>query len=240
MDQNTEKALVVAQDAEKIDSSLGQLTPPTIIEWEDGDPEDSMNWEPRKKWKTIASVASMASITALGSTIIAPATPQIMLHFQSTNYDLAVLVVSINILGYAVGPLFLSPLSEIYGRASIYHITNAFFVITAIACALAPSLGSLIGFRFLNGIAASVPAAVGGGTIADIFAPSDRGKATSVYGLGVIVGVGILSRRTFQISFLDSEIADSENFISPSLGLLLAVPWPNTRAGAGSFGYLPF
>jgi len=165
------------------------------LEWEDGDSKDPMNWQPRKKWKTIASVGSMACITALGSTIIAPATPQIMLHFDSTNYNLAVLVVSINVLGYAIGPLFLSPLSEIYGRAPIYHTTNVLFVVTAVACALAPSLGTLITFRLLNGVAASVPASVGGGTIADIFAPSDRGKATSVYGLGVIVGVSSLPLR---------------------------------------------
>jgi hypothetical protein len=106
-------------DADKTDgsSSPPQVAPEPFIEWEDGEPEDSMNWEPSKKWKTIVSFASVASIAALGSTIMAPATPEIMMHFHSTNYDLAILVVSINILGYAIGPLFLSPLSEIYGRA---------------------------------------------------------------------------------------------------------------------------
>jgi MFS family permease len=117
---------------------------------------------------------------------MSPATPQIMREFESTNYELAVFVVSIGVLGYGIGPLVLSPLSEIYGRAPVYHITNVLFVIFAIACAVAPSLSSLIGFRFLVGLAASVPASVGGGTIADLFVPNERGKATSIYGFGFL------------------------------------------------------
>lgn len=63
----------------------------------------------------------MACITALGSSIMAPATPQIMLRFGETSSTLAIFVVSVNVLGYAIGPLFLSPLSEIYGRAPVYQ-----------------------------------------------------------------------------------------------------------------------
>lgn len=39
-------------------------------------------------------------------------------------------------------------------------ITNVLFVVFAVACGLAPSLGALIGFRFLLGVAGSVPASV--------------------------------------------------------------------------------
>jgi MFS family permease len=163
----------------------------SLIDWEAHDPEDSMNWAPGKEWMTVSIVACMSAITSLGSSIVAPARPQIMMEFQSTNHQLAILVVSIGILGYGIGPLVLSPLSEIYGRAPVYHITNLLFVVFAVACAVAPSLSSLIGFRFLVGLAASVPASVGGGTIAELFIPSERGKATSVYGFGVLLGVSV-------------------------------------------------
>lgn len=90
-----------------------------------------------------------------------------------------------------MGPLVLSPLSEIYGRAPVYHITNLLYVVFAVACAVAPSLSSLIGFRFLIGLAGSAPPSVGGGTISDLFPPTERGKAASLYGLGVLVGVSL-------------------------------------------------
>jgi MFS family permease len=179
------KAEIVIEDSEP------EPAPQVFIDWEAHDPEDSMNWAPRKKWKTVSIVSCMAAITSLGSSIMAPATPQIMREFESTNYELAVFVVSIGVLGYGIGPLVLSPLSEIYGRAPVYHITNVLFVIFAVACAVAPSLSSLIGFRFLVGLAASVPASVGGGTIADLFVPNERGKAASIYGFGVLLGVSI-------------------------------------------------
>src|ERR1700709_224108 len=70
----------------------------SFIDWEAHDPEDSMNWTPGKKWMTVSLVACMSAITSLGSSIVAPATPQIMMEFQSTNRQLAILVVSIGIL----------------------------------------------------------------------------------------------------------------------------------------------
>ena len=56
-----------------------------------------------------------------------------MKEFDSTSKTLASFVVSVYILGFGVGPLFLAPLSEIYGRVPVYHITNALFVIFNIA-----------------------------------------------------------------------------------------------------------
>jgi MFS family permease len=39
-----------------------------------------------------------------------------MAEFKSTNTELAAFVVSIYVLCFAVGPLFIAPLSEMYGR----------------------------------------------------------------------------------------------------------------------------
>lgn len=124
----------------------------------------------------------------LGSSILAPAVPQILKEFHSTDEELGYFVVSVYILGFAFGPLLLSPLSELYGRAIVFNITNALFVAFTIGCAFAPSLGALIGLRLLMGFAGSAPTSVGAGTIADIFLPQVRGRATSVYGIGPVIG----------------------------------------------------
>jgi DHA1 family multidrug resistance protein-like MFS transporter len=54
------------------------------------------------------------------------------------------------VLGYGVGPMFLSPLSEIpkFGRTNVYIITLAIFVILQVPTALCNSLGALIPLRY--------------------------------------------------------------------------------------------
>ena len=87
-----------------------------------------------------------------------------------------------------VGPLFLAPASEIYGRRPVLRVANCFFVVWQIGSALAPNLGSLIAFRFLAGIGGSGCLTLGGGIIADMFVPRERGGANAVYAMGPLFG----------------------------------------------------
>lgn len=129
------------------------------IVWWDGpnDPENPLNFKSWRKTSTMALVAAICFVAPLASSMFAPGVPQLMKEFKSTNEELASFVVSVYVLGFAVGPLFLAPLSEIYGRLPIYHIANIGFVALTIACALATNLNMLIGFRFLEGVFGSAP-----------------------------------------------------------------------------------
>ena len=89
--------------------------------------------------------------------MFAPGVPELMEEFKSKNVLLASFVVSVYILGFAIGPLFFAPMSEIYGRLPIYHSCNLGFLLMTIACAKAPNLNALIGFRFLAGVFGSAP-----------------------------------------------------------------------------------
>lgn len=130
--------------------------------------------------------------------MFAPGVPLVMSEFNSTSELLSSFVVSVYLLGFAFGPLLMAPLSEIYGRPIVYHVTNVFFVVFNIACAVANSLGSLIGFRFLAGIFGSTSVTIGGGTIADMFRTEERGMAMAIWATGPLLGptVGMLSSRT--------------------------------------------
>lgn len=64
---------------------------------------------------------------------------------------------------------------------------NFFFAVWQIGCALAPNVGSLIAFRFFAGLGGSGCLTIGGGIISDLFAPDQRGIATSLYSLGVFL-----------------------------------------------------
>lgn len=120
--------------------------------------------------------------------MFAPGVPQAMHDFHSSNSILETLVVSIFVLGFALGPLIGAPLSEMYGRRPIYIVGNLFFCILIICCAVSNSLGMLIAFRFLAGCAGSVPITLGGATVGDMFPADKRGVAMGVWGMGPLLG----------------------------------------------------
>jgi MFS family permease len=126
----------------------------------DNDPDDPKNWKKGKKWTTMTIVAMFTLLSPVSSTMIAPALGYIAHDFDIGQDFLAQLTLSVFILAYAVGPLFLGPLSEMYGRAIVLQLANIFYLIFNIACGFSKNKGELIAFRFLSGIGGSVPVVV--------------------------------------------------------------------------------
>ena len=91
---------------------------------------------------------------------MAPALTSIAKEFNITNEVESQLVLSVFVLAYAVGPLFLGPLSEIYGRVPVLQLANLIYLVFNIACGACQSKGQMIAFRFLSGIGGSAPLAV--------------------------------------------------------------------------------
>ncbi|KAJ9650227.1 hypothetical protein H2198_010465 [Neophaeococcomyces mojaviensis] len=169
-----------------------QVLPPTdpnIVDWDS--PEDTrrpINWTVKKKWINCTIISVLTFLTPLASSMVAPAIPLIMRDFKSTDETIGSFIVSIYILGYAIGPLAIAPLSEVYGRMIVYHVCNILFVVWTMACALAPNMGSLLAFRLLGGIAGSCPITIFAGSIADVFIQEQRGGAMAICALGPLIG----------------------------------------------------
>lgn len=60
--------------------------------------------------------------------MFAPGVPELLREFESTSSELATFCVSVYVLGFAAGPMLFAPLSEIYGRSPVYHVTNVGFI----------------------------------------------------------------------------------------------------------------
>ncbi|KAF2158983.1 hypothetical protein M409DRAFT_38029 [Zasmidium cellare ATCC 36951] len=160
-----------------------------IVEWEgDDDPACPLNWPTSRKAVNVTMVSVWTLVTPLASSMIAPAIPLILDEFKITNSTLGTFVVSIFVLGYALGPMVLAPLSEMYGRLPVYHVCNFLFVIWTLACAFAPNIGALLAFRFLQGVAGVCPLTIGSGTIADLIRPEHLGLVMSIYSTGPLMG----------------------------------------------------
>lgn len=120
--------------------------------------------------------------------MFAPAIQQVMDDFDNSNPALSSLVVSIYVLGWALGPLLFGPLSEIHGRLPVYTYSNVLYVLATVGCALAPNITTLILCRFMAGTLGATPLTLGGGTIADLVPVQHRALALSAYMFGPILG----------------------------------------------------
>ncbi|CAL1711134.1 unnamed protein product [Somion occarium] len=145
-----------------------------INDW-DGpdDPDNPRNWTVYRKWAATLAVSAFTFISSISSSMVAPAAEQISEEFSIHSGVTLSMVVSCYVLAYAVGPLVLSPLSEVYGRSRVLQIANLFFFAFNFACGFAQNTSQLAVFRFLSGLGGSAPLSVGGGTLSDIFAAED-------------------------------------------------------------------
>ncbi|KAF6796330.1 MFS multidrug transporter [Colletotrichum musicola] len=150
-----------------------------------------LNWPTWQKCINIGLVSILTFIASIASAMCAPGVPDMMAEFHNDNKILSSFIVTIFILGYAVGPVIFAPLSEVYGRAPIYHISNITFTLFSILSAVSPNMAALIIFRFLSGASGAAPLAIGGGTIADLIRPERRGVVVSVYFVGPMLGPAV-------------------------------------------------
>ncbi|KAG9236349.1 MFS multidrug transporter-like protein [Amylocarpus encephaloides] len=197
--------------------SLRSARDQNLVGW-DGpdDPLNPKNWTFKHKWAATLVVSSFTFISPVSSSMVAPALTSIGREFNITNKVELSLTLSIFVLAYAVGPLFIGPLSEMYGRVIILQSANLIYFFFNLGCGLARSKGQLIAFRFLSGLGGSAPLAIGGGLLSDLFTAEQRGRAISIYSLapllgpavGPIAGGFIAQTTTWRWVFYATTIAD--------------------------------
>jgi Na+/melibiose symporter-like transporter len=103
---------------------------PDVVDWDgSSDVQNPRNWATWKKLTNVGVIVFMTLLTPLASSMFAPAVPQVLEEFHNHADAIPELVVSIYILGFGIGPLIISPLSEIYGRWPVYFVTNILFMV---------------------------------------------------------------------------------------------------------------
>ncbi|OGE54732.1 hypothetical protein PENARI_c005G00818 [Penicillium arizonense] len=160
-----------------------------IVDWEGpDDSENPRNWSPRKRWGHVVIISILALITNMAPTMCAPGAKDIAADLHITSTVVSTLTVTLYVLGIAIGPMFTSPLSEMYGRVPVYHAATTIFVAFIIGNALSKTTAQFMVFRFISGCAGGTPMALGGGTIADITSVQQRAVAMALFSMGPLAG----------------------------------------------------
>jgi DHA2 family multidrug resistance protein len=77
------------------------------------------------------------------------------------------------------------------GRKRFYMICVSLFTVSSLLCGLAPTLGTLVFFRVLQGVGGGGLAPSEQSILADTFPPQKRGIAFAVYGMAVVLAPAI-------------------------------------------------
>ena len=163
---------------------------PFLVTFEVSDAENPMNWPRSRTWAVTDVLSATGFNRIMVSTIMAPALGTIAeeLHMNSAE---SVMALSIYLLATAFGPLFIGPLSEMYGRKPVLHASNFWFLLWNVLCGFANTKELLIAARFMAGIGASAIYALAGGVLGDIWTPEERGNSLAIYSLIPLLGAAV-------------------------------------------------
>ncbi|SDX82111.1 multidrug effflux MFS transporter [Paenibacillus sp. CF384] len=133
-----------------------------------------------------------------------PAFPEIVKQFD-TSASLVQLSLTACLLGLGIGQLVMGSLSDVYGRRNPLLIAMAAYVAASLACAISPTIGLLIAFRFVQGFAAAAGIVISRAIARDLYSGHELTKFFSmlllVGNLGPLVapvsGSGVLSFSTW-------------------------------------------
>jgi EmrB/QacA subfamily drug resistance transporter len=135
----------------------------------------------RQRWATLSVVCLAQLMIVLDTTIVNVALPSMQreLHFSQGNLTW---VINAFLISFGSLLLLAGRLGDLAGRKRVFLAGVIIFTTASVLCGLAPSQGSLIAARFLQGIGAATQASVILAIIiTEFLEPSERVRAMSAY-----------------------------------------------------------
>ncbi|KAJ5718000.1 drug/proton antiporter YHK8 [Penicillium malachiteum] len=157
------------------------------VRWDENDPMNPRSMSKARRWMIVIIVSMGSLCVTCTSSMYTTTYDQLMKDFNCSQ-EVATLGLSFFIWGLGIGPLFLSPLSEFYGRRNIYIASFSLFLIWLIPCAVAQNIQTMLVCRFFNGLSGSAFLSVAGGTVGDMFDRQDLAFPMMLYTASPFIG----------------------------------------------------
>ncbi|KAF6819642.1 bicyclomycin resistance [Colletotrichum musicola] len=153
----------------------------------DSDPMCPRSMGKLRKWVIVSIVSCASFCVTAASSIYTSTYAQMDAEFGNSRI-VSTVGLSVFVLGISLGPMFLSPLSEFYGRRPIYLVSWSMYVIWIIPSAVAKNIATMLVARFFDGLSGSAFLAVSGGTVSDLFARHELQAPMLMYSLAPFIG----------------------------------------------------
>ncbi|KAK9479389.1 major facilitator superfamily domain-containing protein [Lipomyces japonicus] len=158
------------------------------LDWDSpADVENPKNWSYFKKWRITLVVAFMCLVVTFGSSIFVSGAIHIALEFHVSE-TVALLGLSVYLVGLSMGPALAAPISETIGRNPVYRLSMPISMLFTVGVGKAHNIGTVLVCRFFCGMFASPVLAVAGGTIQDLWDVDMLGMAMSGFCLAPFAG----------------------------------------------------
>lgn len=171
-------------------NATGNVERYELVTWKVNDPENPKNWSKAYKWWCTMTVAVTCFVVAFNSAVVTADIEGVAKEFH-VSVEVALLSITLFVVGFGVGPMAFAPLSEIFGRRPIYASTLLLAVIFTIPGAVAKNIATLLVTRAIAGIAFSAPMTLVGGTLADMWKNEERGVPMAAFSAAPFIGPAI-------------------------------------------------
>ncbi|THW69345.1 MFS general substrate transporter [Aureobasidium pullulans] len=158
-----------------------------FITFSHDDKDNPRNYSKAKKWYITCFASSLNVLTCLCAGGYSSGVEQLVDEF-GVSAEVGTVGLSMYILGFAIGPMLLAPLSEYFGRNPVYFCSWFVLFIFQLPLALAPNIGTVIVCRLIQGFGGSAPLTNTGGSVSDVWDRNASGPAMSIYGLSSTFG----------------------------------------------------
>src|SRR5882757_5135360 len=144
--------------------------------------------EPRhiNPWIIAISVMFATFMEVLDTTVVNVSLPHIAGSLSATIDEATWALTSYLVANAIILPMT-GWLASVFGRKNLLMISVIGFTATSFLCGLAPTLGTLIFFRILQGATGGALHPLSQAVLLEAFAPKDRGKAMGFWALGIVV-----------------------------------------------------
>ncbi|CAI4213267.1 unnamed protein product [Parascedosporium putredinis] len=136
----------------------GSGTPadPFVVDWIENDPRNPMSLPLMQRWILVIILSISTMAVSLVSSGYVGALPQIKEAFDVSDI-MAILGVSLYVLGFALGPILWAPFSEVYGRQLIFLVTYGAMTLFNVGAIFSPNIQSMLIMRFFAGTFGAAP-----------------------------------------------------------------------------------
>src|SRR6202521_4333445 len=137
-------------------------------------------------WLIAVSVMFATFMEVLDTTVVNVSLPHIA-GSLSASIDEATWALTSYLVANAIILPMTGWLASVFGRKRLLMLSVIGFTAASFLCGLAPTLGSLIFFRIVQGATGGALQPLSQAVLLEAFAPKDRGKAMGFWGLGIVV-----------------------------------------------------
>jgi MFS transporter, DHA2 family, multidrug resistance protein len=139
----------------------------------------------------IALTVTMATFMELLDTSISNVSRPHIAGGLGTSYDESTWILTSYLVANAVVLPMSAWLSRVFGRKRYYMMSVALFTVTSFLCGIAPSLGTLIVFRVLQGLGGGGLAPVEQAILVDTFPAAKRAAAFALYSMAIVTAPAV-------------------------------------------------